>query len=131
MWKLGKKSLSVFIITAFLIVLVHSFAKAAQELELGNPGVAVKVLTMKLAPRITTLERKTVVLRWNGRPNGNVFLNRVAELLTSQVKDVNVIKAYEMEPETSTVSHTIERGKEIAKMLVAMNPDIVIASQGD
>jgi hypothetical protein len=91
----------------------------------------VKVEPMKLATRITSLEGKTVLLRWNGKPNGNILLNRVAELLTEKVKDIKIIKAYEVAPETSIISHSIEKGQAVAKKLLSFNPDLVIGSQAD
>jgi ABC-type Fe3+-hydroxamate transport system substrate-binding protein len=86
---------------------------------------------MSLAPRLSALEGKTVVLRWNGKPNGNILLDRVAELFTEKVKDVKVVKAYEMMPETSQISHSSEKGQEYAKKLLSLKPDIVIGSLAD
>jgi hypothetical protein len=109
-----------------------SLAKeAVQEWDLVNPEGMVKVEPMKLATRITSLEGKTVLLRWNGKPNGNILLNRVAELLTEKVKDIKIIKAYEVAPETSIISHSIEKGQAVAKKLLSFNPDLVIGSQAD
>lgn len=108
-----------------------SAKEAAQEWELVNPEGVAQIVPMQPAPRLTSLEGKTVVLRWNGKPNGNVALDRVAELLTAQVKNVKIIKAYETNPEISMISHTLEKSREIAKKLAAKNPDLVIASQAD
>ena len=102
-----------------------------QEWDLVNPEGRVKVEEMKLASRITTLEGKTVLLRWNGKPNGNIVLDRVAELLTERVKDIKIIKAYEVVPETSVISHGLEKGEAIAKRLLSSKPDLIIASQAD
>ncbi len=109
-----------------------SWAKeAAQQWELVNPEGVVRIAAMKLPPRISTLEGKTVVLRWNGKPNGNILLDRIAELLTERVKEVKVVKAYEVMPETSQISHSPEKGQEYAKKLLSLKPDIVIGSQAD
>ena len=109
-----------------------SLAKeAVQEWDLVNTEGMVKVEPMKLATRITSLEGKTVLLRWNGKPNGNILLNRVAELLTEKVKDIKIIKAYEVAPETSIISHSIEKGQAVANKLLSFNPDLVIGSQAD
>jgi hypothetical protein len=118
-------------ITAFIVVLVSSSANGDETRQPKKPGEDVQQTFIKLAPRLTTLERKGVALRWNGRPNGNIFLNRIAELLDSRVKGVKVIKAYEVEPETSNISYTVKECREIAGKIVALNPDIVIAAQGD
>ena len=109
-----------------------SWAKeAAQRWELVNPEGVVRIVSMNLPPRISTLEGKTVALRWNGKPNGNILLDRIAELLAEKVKNVKVVKAYEMVPETSQISHSTEKGQEYAKKLLSLNPDIVIAAQAD
>ncbi len=121
----------VLTITAFVVALVSSSANGDETRQSKKPGVDVQQGIIKLAPRLTTLERKVVVLRWNGRPKGNIFLNRIAELLTSHVKEVNVIKAYEVKPETSNVSNTIEECRKIAGEIVVLKPDIVIAAQAD
>lgn len=125
---------SFFLLAAagFLVIpALASAREAAQEWELVNPEGVSQVTPMQLAPRLTSLEGKTVVLRWNGKPNGNVALDRVAELLAAKVKDVKIIKAYETNPEIAVISHTLEKSREIAKKLAAKNPDLVIASQAD
>jgi hypothetical protein len=122
---------SVLTITAFIVALVSSSANGDETRQTKTPGVDVQQGFIKFAPRLTTLERKGVALRWNGRPNGNIFLNRIAELMASRVKEVKVIKAYEEQPETSNISYTIKECSEIARKIVALNPDIVIAAQGD
>jgi hypothetical protein len=103
----------------------------SQEWELVNPEGEVILNQMKFADRISTLEGKTVMLRWNGKPNGDLFLNKIAELLTESVKDIKIIKAYEVAPETSIISHGLEKGAQIAKKLMSYEPDMVIASQAD
>ncbi len=105
--------------------------EAAQQWELVNPEGAAKINTMQLAPRITSLEGKTIVLRWNGKPNGDVLLDRVAELLTEKVKDVKVIKSYVTNPEINRITHNPEMGTDIAKKLLAMKPDIIIGAIAD
>ncbi len=130
--QLSRKALWVLTVMGLLAIPTASFAQeAAQQWELVNPEGSVQVPPMPLAPRIASLEGKTVLLRWNGKPNGNVLLDRVAELLVAKVKGVKIIKAYETNPETSIISHGPEKGKEIAKKLAGLNPDLVIASQGD
>ena len=102
-----------------------------QEWELVNPEGGIIVKPMKVADRIPTFEGKTVLLRWNGKPNGNLFLNRIAELLLETVKNVKILKAYELAPETSVVSNGTEKSIQIAEKLLSYKPDIVIASQAD
>lgn len=42
----------------------------------------------KTAPRLATLEGKTIGLLWNGKPMGDVALRRAAELIQERVPDV-------------------------------------------
>jgi hypothetical protein len=69
-------------------------ADKPQEWELINPTGAVETSSIDPAPRLTTLEGKTVVLRWNGKNNGNVLLGRLAELLAKRFPD-QVVKSFE------------------------------------
>ena len=60
-----------------------------QEWELVNPSGVIKQAQVEPAKRITSLDGKTVALRWNGKNNGNVVLDRVAELLSQRYPSVN------------------------------------------
>jgi ABC-type Fe3+-hydroxamate transport system substrate-binding protein len=108
-------------------------SEAKLQWELINPEGVVMVEPLKLAPRIATLEGKTVVLYWNGKSNGDNFLNEVAKLLVKNVKGVKVIKAYEVAPETADMDRrgTPSISAQQAKTIAAFKPDIVISSQGD
>jgi hypothetical protein len=117
---------------AFLAVPGMVIAKEVpQQWELVNPSSIILSKPVKLVERPSTLEGKTVVLRWNGKPNGDVFLNRVAELLNEKVKGVKVIKAWEVAPDTNIISYSPDRSVAIAKKLVSFKPDIVIAAPAD
>ena len=124
--------LFVLAMAGLLAIPAGSLAKeAAQQWELVNPEGVAKINTMQLAPRITSLEGKTIVLRWNGKPNGDILLERIAELLKEKVKDVKVIKSYETNPEINRITHNPDMGTEIAKKLGGMKPDIVIGAIAD
>ena len=113
-------------------------AKDGQEIsdwELLVPeGVAIQE-PLKLASRITSLEGKTIGLRWNGKPNGEILLNKVADLLKERVPSIKIIKFYEVEQSTI---HTEAPGppeqsvEAEAKLLKEKyKPDLAIGSQGD
>jgi hypothetical protein len=122
----------LFLLIGLLAMPAVSMGKEkAQEWELVNPAGAIKVVPMKLAPRITSLEGKTIGLKWNEKPNGNILLDRVAELLQEKVKGVKIIKFYDVEPKT--VPQTANAGEAAmkAKLIAAYKPDIVIGSQCD
>jgi hypothetical protein len=131
----GSSGRSLFVLTilvGLLMVPPLIFAKeAVQKWELINPEGTVKVTPMEVNRHPATLEGKTVMLRWNGKHNGDEFLNRVAELLTAQVKGVKIIKSWEVVPETANMSRSPALSKDWAKKLAPLKPDIVIGSTGD
>jgi hypothetical protein len=97
-------------------------------------GTAIKE-PLKLASRITTLDGKTIGLRWNGKPNGEILLDKVAQLLKEKVPTLKIIKLYEVE---RTTIHTEAPGatqlsvEAEAKLIKEKyKPDLVIGSQGD
>jgi hypothetical protein len=103
-----------------------------QRWEILNPEGVIKIEPMEINPHPSTLEGKTVLLRWNGKHNGDKFLDRVAELLAQRVKDIKIIKSWEVAPETvDPITGSQERSMELMKKLAAFKPDLVIGSQAD
>ncbi len=106
--------------------------EGGQRWEVLNPQGAVKIEPMKINPHPSKLEGKTVLLRWNGKHNGDKFLDRVAELLSQKIKDIKIIKSWEVAPETvDPISGSQEISMELMKKLAAFKPDLVIGSQAD
>ena len=130
-WSLGSFMALCMLITAFIMPAAISAREAAQEWELVNPAGVISIKPIEMAPRIATLEGKTVGLKWNAKPNGNLFLDRVAELLTKQVKGIKIIKFYEVEPTTVPQSNSAAVAKAKAQIIAKYKPDIVIGSQCD
>lgn len=93
--------------------------------------VAVTLGQIQMNAHPASLEGKTVVLRWNGKTNGDKLLNSVADLLTQNVKDVKIVKLWETNPETATSSEGAEKSAQFADTVAALNPDLVIGSQCD
>ena len=120
-----------FFLAALLAAGSAAAAEKAQEWELLNPAGATRIETISLAPRIDTLEGRTVGLKWNEKPNGNLFLDRVAELLAEKVPGVKVVKFYDAEPTTVPQSANMEAAAQKARTIARYKPDIVIGSQGD
>lgn len=96
-----------------------------------NPQGTIQLKTVSARPRPKSLEEKMVLLRWNGKHNGDLFLNRIGELLVENVKDVTIVKAWELIPETKAISSNANKSKELAKKLSELKPDISIGAQGD
>jgi hypothetical protein len=103
-----------------------------QDWELINPEGVVKIETMKLNSHPSRLEGKTIMLRSNGKHNGDKFLIQVGELLKDKVKDIKIIYSWEVAPETvDPITGSHERSKKFAQKLASFKPDLVIASQAD
>ena len=96
-----------------------------------NPEGVVQLEPFKVQSHNTDLEGKTVLLRWNGKHNGDIFLNRIAELLIEKIKGVKIIRGWEVAPETTAHSMNPDTSREFARKLATFNPDIVIGSQAD
>src|SRR5512139_4029367 len=110
------KSLVIwFVCPLFLTIPSTAFSKEAnQGWELLNPEGVIKIEPMEINPHPTTLEGKTVLLRWNGKHNGDKFLDRVAELLRQKVKGINIIYSWEFAPETvDPIGGSQERSMEL------------------
>jgi hypothetical protein len=99
--------------------------------EIINPEGTIEIKTAKLAPRLDTLEGKTLLLRWNFKHNGNHYLDRLSELLTERVPSAKVIKIYEVDGSTINQSGSMEDSARLAKVIASFKPDLVIAAQGD
>src|SRR3972149_3656483 len=81
-----------------------SAREAIQEWESINPMGTIALQPIKPAPRLASLEGKTIVLRWNGKHNGNNYLDRIAELLAEKLPGAKVIKVHEVGKSTAKIS---------------------------
>lgn len=126
-------SLTAFMmIAAWLLMPACASAKeAVQQWEMVNPAGVIKVTPIKMAPRIDSLEGKTIALKWNQKPNGNLFLDRIAELLKEKYPTSKIVKIYELEPTTVPQSANEEDSMRKARLIAKYKPDIVIGSQCD
>jgi len=105
--------------------------EAVQTWEVLDPSGIVEMKSFPNAPRLSTLEGKTIVLRWNDKHNGDNFLNRIAELLAEKVPSAKVIKLYEVDKSTIRISGSVQEAARIAKVIKGLNADIVIAAYTD
>jgi hypothetical protein len=99
--------------------------------QLVNPEALVQIETKDVNQHPRNLSGRTIVLYWNGKPNGDVFLTCLGELLLERIPSARVIKAWEVEPSTSRTDPTVEASRATAKALAGLNPDIVIGAPGD
>ncbi len=112
-----------------LIAMVLGACSKAPKEKAKEEGI--KVGPVKMISHPSTLEGRTVLLRWNGKPNGDNFLNRVAELLTEQVKGVKIIKMWEVDKSTAVISGSLEKSEAFAEEIIKLKPDIVVSTQAD
>jgi hypothetical protein len=129
----GKGFLIATILTVLLGGPIDILAEEKiQEWEFINPEGVIEIEPMKLNPHPPRLEGKTIMLRSNGKHNGDKFLIRVGELLKEKVKDIRIIYSWEVAPETvDPITGSHERSKKFAQKLASFKPDLVIASQAD
>ena len=118
-------------------IVVFGFAGAAgaaeqpQEWELVTPIGVIEQAQIDPAPRINTLEGKTIALRWNGKNNGDIFLDRLAELLTQKFPSAKVLKTYADDPSLNSITGNVGESRRVADVLKGLKPDIIIAAQCD
>jgi hypothetical protein len=105
-----------------------------QQWELLNPeGTVVLPQRGKLTSDVArpgTLESKTVALLWNAKTNGDLFLSRIGELLSEHVKDVKVVKLWEVDPATERYGPGAFPAELVTKVK-SLKPDLVIGAQAD
>ena len=110
---------------------MEGFMREHMIWELVNPEGTLELESSAVMPHCQTLKGKTVMLHWNAKHNGDVFLNKIAELFIESVEGVKIIRGWEVAPETKKVSSNSSTSKNTARKLAEFKPDIVIASQGD
>ncbi len=87
--------------------------------------------TSKLSPHPADLSGKTVVLHWNGKHNGDLFLGRVGTALQEKFPGLKVIRGWEAVPYAMQISHNPDTSRKIARQLAELHPDLVVGAQGD
>ncbi len=102
-----------------------------QEWELVNPSGVIQVAQVQPAKRITSLEGKTIALRWNSKHNGDVMLNHLADLLAKKYPTTKIVKTYETDKSLNGISGSASESERVAKAVASVKPDLVIASQCD
>jgi hypothetical protein len=125
---MNQKGLMILLI-AFLVNVVFGACSKAPEEKSKKSGVRVGPVKINFHP--ANLEGKTVLLRWNGKHNGDHFLNRLGELLTQKITGVKVIKMWEVDSKTASISKTMGESEKTAEKIAEQKPNLVIASQAD
>lgn len=106
-------------------------AEVVQEWELVIPTGVIEQAQIDPAPRINDLAGKTIVLRWNGKNNGDILLDRLAERLAADYPTAKIIKSYVVDPSLNSITGHVGESQRVADVLKGMGPDIIIAAQAD
>ncbi len=107
------------------------FAGALYRSSMAATEKVPKVGPVKINAHPANLEGKTVLLRWNEKMNGDKYLTRVGELLAQQVKNVRIIKLWELDKSTAAISKDLQASEQVAATIARLKPDLVIAAQAD
>jgi hypothetical protein len=98
-----------------------------QECAVMNPVAETQVGKFATAGRLADWNGKRIGLFWNGKPNGDVFLDEVARELRSRFQGLETLKIWEARPETKTVYGNSAENLEY----IAQSADFVISASGD
>ena len=120
-----------FCLVIVLILLMGMNLSACGKKAAEEKKTTPKVGPVKMVSHPSNLEGKTVLLRWNGKPNGDLFLTRIGELLVEQVKGVKILKIWETDKSTAIISDSLEKSQEITDKIANLRPDLVIGAQAD
>ena len=99
-----------------------------QEWERIDPTGESEKVAVEPAKRITALEGKTIALRWNGKKNGDLVLDRLAELLAKKYPTAKVVKTYRdmADQNLNKITATQDESRRIVKEVARGGPDIGI-----
>ncbi|HUL20521.1 MAG TPA: hypothetical protein VLZ10_03645 [Thermodesulfobacteriota bacterium] len=124
-----KKRVGLIVLTVLLVMFllegVIVSAGSSEDKKLPKVG------PVKMNQHPSSLEGKTVVLRWNGKYNGDKYLDRVGESMSQKMKGVKIIKMWEIDKSTAAISKNAEVSEQVAASIAKLKPDLVIAAQAD
>ena len=107
----------------------HDWLRKKRKIAVYRPTSVIKMESqIEFASRIHTFDGKRIGLLWNGKPNGDFFLNRVGALLEKSYQDTEMIKFWEIDP--NGTAHPDGKSDEVLDR-IAKDSDIVISAQGD
>ena len=108
---------------------------AVQQWELVRPDGVVITEPIKINPHPESLDGKNVVLRWSGKPNGDIMMKYVGDLIKRDFPKANVIVSWEDQPKESLLaagwSASREKSAKMASAILDLKPDLIVGGQGD
>lgn len=90
------------------------------EMKVLSPVAAQDTSEFPVAARAASLEGVTLGLAWNGKPGGDIALERIAQKIQERHENVRVLKLYD----------DIPFGRETIDKCIAKT-DVVVGSTGD
>ena len=98
-----------------------------QEWSVLNPVADVDIEKRGGAARFEDFSGKRIGLWWNGKPNGEIFLNELARQLESRHQGMTTVRMWEIDPAT-TSAYGVSSDK---LELMANSADLVIGALAD
>ena len=125
----GKRRVGLIFLLVLLVM--STMANISAHVMASQDKTFPKVGPINLNSHPTSLEGKTVLLRWNGKYNGDRYLSRIGELMSQKIKSVKIIKMWEIDKSTGAISKNAEVSEQVAASIAKLKPDLVIAAQAD
>jgi len=98
-----------------------------QDFTLLSPVADVQVEQFEIADRFPDLNGKTIGLFWNGKPNGDIFLDEVGNKLKARFTVSRIVKLWKIRQETRTqYGNSMDNLKSMAQ-----NADLIIGASAD
>lgn len=97
-----------------------------RDCTLLSPVADVQVEEFEIADRVPDLDGKTIGLFWNGKPNGDIFLDEVGNELKARFTVSRIVKLWEVKPDTRTFGNSMDNLKSMAQ-----NADVIIGASAD
>ncbi len=92
-----------------------------------NPVGDVEIENLGGAARLDDFSGKRIGLWWNGKPNGDIFLNDLVHQLESRYPGMTAVRMWEIDPATPS-AYGVPRDK-LERM--AQSADLVIGALAD
>ena len=135
MLKLLSKALFVLAGICLLDGPMPAHAADIKQWELVRPDGVVIIDPIKINAHPENLDGKNVVLRWSGKPNGDIMMKYVGELIKIDFPKANVIVSWADQPKTSLLaagwSANKKKSVKMAEAIRDLKPDLVVGGQGD
>ncbi len=98
-----------------------------QEWKVLNPVADVDIEKRAGATRLADFSGKRIGLWWNGKPNGDIFLDELARQLESRHRGMTAVRMWEIDPATTTFYGAPRASLEF----MAKSADLVIGALAD